>query len=529
MNVLQRKFKRAWEIYRENGWHGVWQHSRMQIYYFREIRNYRRWISQNKLEQAKLPAQIAEFAHKPLISIILPVYNVEEKWLRLCIESVLQQIYENWELCIADDKSPSPHIREILNEYAAKDERIKVIFREENGHISAASNTALSLANGEFCVLLDHDDELSADAFFYVVKELNDFPETAMIYSDEDMLDEKGTRYEPKFKPDWSPDLFYSLNLITHLSAYSTEILRKIGGFRIGLEGSQDYDLALRVIEEIDEKQIRHIPKILYHWRAIPGSVAFDSGEKSYAHERARIAIREHFARTKTNAKVENGWQTLHRVIYDLPENVRYEVIQTQNTTAENLNILTEKSVADVLIFVDENVQSIGDKALIELTRFAWQEKIGAVGGKLFDSKGEVCNSGILLGTKNIVGFAHQGFPKIHSGSFIRNQVVQNFSAVSGVLAVRRELFEKLGGFDAGNFQNGLFDIDFCLRLREQNYRIVFTPYAEFLQTGKTATEKVLSSNSAEFMNFNRKWQKIIEKDIYFNPNLSGERFEIRR
>ena len=180
----------------------------------------------------------------------------------------------------------------------------------------------MKIAIGEFCVLLDHDDELSEDALFYVAKEINDFPETEMIYSDEDLISAKGRRFEPKFKPDWSRDLFYSLNLITHLSAYKTEVLQKIGGFTIGLEGSQDYDLALRVIEEIPEKHIRHIPKILYHWRVIKGSVAYSGDEKPYAHDAARRAIGAHLERCGKKASVEQTIYNLHRVRYELPENL---------------------------------------------------------------------------------------------------------------------------------------------------------------------------------------------------------------
>jgi O-antigen biosynthesis protein len=291
MKILPPKVKKIFEIWQARGFAGISNRLREIARRRREERNYRRWIDINQITEktrAEIRNQIAAFAHKPLISIILPVYSVEEKWLRLCIESVLRQLYENWELCIADDKSPGAHVRRILEEYAARDNRVKVVFRETNGHISAASNSALELAAGEFCLLLDHDDELTEDALFYVAKELNEFPETAFVYSDEDMIDERGQRFYPKFKPDFSRDFFYSLNLITHLSAYRTEILRKIGGFRVGLEGSQDYDLALRFIEETGENRVRHIPKILYHWRAITGSVALSSDEKPYAHERAR-------------------------------------------------------------------------------------------------------------------------------------------------------------------------------------------------------------------------------------------------
>ncbi|MCA1625074.1 MAG: glycosyltransferase [Acidobacteria bacterium] len=323
MNVLRRKTRRAIEIWKMRGWLGVKEHTKQLYRKRREEKVYLKWIRKFDTltdgDREQIRQKIRGFKLKPLISVVMPIYNIEEKWLRLCIESVIKQLYGNWELCIADDHSPSPHVRKVLEEYAAKDKRIKVIFRAENGHISAASNSALELATGEFVALLDHDDELAEHALFYVAEEINRFPETEMIYSDEDMIGENGRRYEPKFKPDWSRDLFYSLNLITHLSVYRTEVLQRIGGFRAGLEGSQDYDLALRVIEQIPENHIRHIPKILYHWRAIRGSVAYSSEEKPYAHERAREAIRQHLERSEKKAIVRQTVYNLHRVQYELP------------------------------------------------------------------------------------------------------------------------------------------------------------------------------------------------------------------
>ncbi len=474
-------------------------------------------------KRSKILLEISEFSHKPLISILMPVYNVDEKWLRLCIESAFNQIYQNWELCIADDCSPKPHIRKVLEEYLTKDSRVKVVFREENGHISVASNSALELATGEFSVLLDHDDELSEDALFYVAKELNDFPQTAMIYSDEDMIDQRGNRFDPKFKPDWSPDLFLSLNMITHLSAYRTSVLRKIGGFELGAEGSQDYDLALRVTEEISEHQIRHIPRILYHWRAIPGSIAFAASEKTYAHERAREAIRRHLTRKNVEAEVSIGVWNFHRVKYFFPKNATFDVVSVKKDLASKFNFAAAKSRADVLIFVDSSIAIESRESLIELASHALRSEIGAVGGRICNPDSTVRNNGILIGINGLIGFSNRGLPKEFGGKFARNQVIQNFSAVSGVLAVRRELFEELGGFDDINFENGLFDVDFCLRLREKKYRIVFTPYAEFLQTNNSATENVLP-NSKEAKFFKTKWAKVIEYDPYFNQNLDRKR-----
>jgi glycosyltransferase involved in cell wall biosynthesis len=559
---LQRKIKKAARAWRSRGSQGLISLLEIQFRALKEKRKYQKWVRDfdtlSGEDREKIRQKIESFSQKPLISVILPVYNIEEKWLRLCVESVRKQLYANWELCIADDCSPSPHVRKILAEYAAQDERIKTVFREKNGHISAASNSALALASGEFSVLLDHDDELSEHALYYVAGELNRFPETAMIYSDEDLIDARGRRHEPKFKPDWSQDFIYSLNLITHLSAYRTEILRKIGGFRLGAEGSQDYDLALRVTERISPKQIRHIPQILYHWRAIQGSVALSGDEKPYAHERAREAIRAHLERAGKLAKVSQTFHNLHRVSYDLParlpevslittakdeKNLRnlatktdYENLEILSqavagqSSAAAFNHLAETARGEILVFLDGDFEPQNDGWLKELIGFAQQKEIGAVGAKIFNPNETIRHAGVVLGINNLIGFAHRGLPKNAASYLQRAHLVNNFSAVANVLAMRREVFELLEGFDAEKFPNGLFDVDFCLRLGEKNLRVVLTPYAELRQFSESSTEKILQPKEAvEIENFKTRWKDLIENDPFYNPNLSreNERFEI--
>lgn len=574
MNVWQRKTKRAIELWNEKGWRGIRWGFERHFESYREEKRYRKWIQKYDTltdeDRNKIRRRLANLSQKPLISLVMPVYNVEEKWLRLCIESVLKQLYENWEFCIADDSSPSPHIRRVLEEYAAKDKRIKITFRHENGHISAASNSALELADGEFVALLDHDDELAEHALYFVAEEINFFPETDMIYSDEDMIDEQGKRYAPKFKPDWSQDFFYSLNLITHLSVYRTSVLRKINGFRLGTEGSQDYDLALRVIEEIPETHIRHIPHILYHWRAIRGSVAFAADEKPYAHERARQVIREHFARRGIKASVTNGFYTLHRALYDLPKDTfvnlilladhntellrqtierilkttdyeNFELIvvgaKSQNpstnekvkfieseleTSASLLNFAAQKAKGEILIFLENGMLPVSNEWLKEMASHALQREIGAAGAKLVYKDETIRHGGIIIGGNDVIVFAHRDLPKEDAGNFARAQVINNFSAVSGVIAVSRRVFEEIKGFDEKNFADGLYDIDFCLRVREKNYRIVWTPYAQFVQMQDSTTEKVLTRrNAPEFMFFKKKWNYLVKSDPFYSPNFS--------
>jgi glycosyltransferase involved in cell wall biosynthesis len=288
-----------------------------------DLTSYEKWIEvYDRLTPERLRAQAEESArlpHRPLISILVPVYNTPERWLLKAVESVKNQSYPHWELCLADDASPQPHVRPLLERLAREDARIKVVFREKNGHISACSNSALELVTGEFVALLDHDDELTPHALFEVASLLNARPDTDYVYSDEDKIDEDGRRHEPYFKPDFLPDLFLAQNYTSHLSVYRTALVREVGGFRAGYEGSQDWDLALRVVDRSSPARIRHISKVLYHWRAIPGSTALLISEKNYPLEAARRALTDHFARLKQPVTLEHVPGDHWRVIHPLP------------------------------------------------------------------------------------------------------------------------------------------------------------------------------------------------------------------
>jgi len=274
-------------------------------YFTKEDVKYQKQVRKNRLNEKKiktLEKEIASFEFQPKISIVMPVYNVEQKWLEEAIGSVFLQVYQNWELCIADDASPSPHIKEVLDPFKDRDDRVKIKYLETNQGISGASNEALSLATGQYTALLDHDDVLSQDSLFEIVKLLNTHPEAELIYTDEDKLSMGGLHLRPVFKPDWDPDLFLTYNYICHLVVCKRELVERSGRFRPGFEGSQDYDLLLRLTEFTDK--IFHIPKVLYHWRMIPGSAAFVVDAKSKAFERAKRALEEALQRRGIQAEV---------------------------------------------------------------------------------------------------------------------------------------------------------------------------------------------------------------------------------
>lgn len=523
---------------------------------FGEKRKYSKWVKKygtlSEADRESLKSAVEVLAYRPLISIVLPVYNVEERWLRLCIESVLNQIYSRWQLCIADDCSPSKHVQSVLDEYARSDQRIRIVYGQVNGHISAASNSALELAEGDFTVLLDHDDELTEDALYWIADELNNCPGADLIYSDEDKIDEQGRRSEPKFKPDWSRDLFYSLNLVTHLSCFRTDILRKIGGFREGFEGSQDYDLVLRFTEQIPDSRIRHIPRVLYHWRAIGGSVALSGDEKPYAHERARAALREHFERTNIDARVEPAFQNMHRVRYALPDGLprvsvfvlggtdasshlarstEYEHCEfiSVGVAASELNFAAAGSVGEVLCFVRGDLMPENADWLRELVSHAIQPDIGAVGGKVLNKDRTIEYAGMVLRSESGTVSAHHGYPCDAAGNLSRLQLTGNFSAVSvSCMAVSRDKFDGANGFDGENLEKSLFDADLCLKLMAAGLRNVFTPYVSMISTDKNSWTQTTSS--AELQRFKEKWGALIMRDPFYNPNLlaTDGRFSIK-
>ena len=505
--------------------------------------SYQNWISKYDAMTDELitimSERVSDFPYKPVISVLMPTYKPDLVWLRQAIESVRGQVYPYWELCIADDGSSDPAVVEFLRRYQAMDARIRVEFRASNGHISAASNTALTLCSGEWIALMDHDDLLAENALFWVAAAINDNPAAMLIYSDEDKLDEAGVRRDPYFKPDWNPDLFYSQNLITHLGVYKTDRVKSIGGFTIGLEGAQDYDLALRYIEGIRGSEIIHIPRVLYHWRVHPQSTAKAGGDaKPYAMLAGQQALINHFARLNIRAQVE-FIEYGYRVHYELPEKLPLVslVIPTRNglkliqqcvesilkkTTYNNFEILIVDNGSDdkealryfqflqskglATVIRDDgpfNYAALNNKAvkvargeligllnndlevispdwLGEMVSIALQENVGAVGARLWYPDETLQHGGVILGIGGWAGHSHKGFLKGSPGYVGRMSLISGFSAVTGAcLVVRKDLYTKHGGLNEVDLKVSCNDVDLCLRLRESGLRNVWTPYAE--------------------------------------------------
>jgi glycosyltransferase involved in cell wall biosynthesis len=498
--------------------------------------DYETWL--RECERINPPAPPPQ--NGPLISVLMPVYNTPEKWLRLAIESVRRQTYANWELCIADDASTLPHVRKLLEKYRLADRRIKVVYREKNGHISAASNSALELCTGTFTALFDHDDELALHALSETTALIVANPDVKLIYSDEDKIDIQGRLMAPYFKPDWMPDLLCGQNYLSHLSVYQTDLLRAAQGFRAGYEGSQDWDLALRITEKLKPSQIYHIPKVLYHWRAIPGSTACSVSEKNYTVIAARKALESHLIRTQqAGAKIHEvigfNWRIQHPLPPSLPlvsiiiptrdrlelikacvESIQaktdypnYEILIADNDSTDRgtlewlhsingkdkitvlkypgifnfskiNNFAASKANGSILLFLNNDITTIHPCWLEELVSQACRPSVGCVGAMLYYPNNTVQHGGVILGIGGVANHAFLGNPRNSPGYFNRLRLVQNYSAVTGAcLTIRKSIFWEAKGFNGNDLSIAFNDIDLCLKVRQMGYWNVWTPFAE--------------------------------------------------
>jgi GT2 family glycosyltransferase len=499
------------------------------------------WQQENDLRRAdiaRLRDAAAVLAYRPLISVVMPTYNAPELYLRQAIESVITQVYENWELCIADDASTQPHVRAVLEEYVRADSRIKVDFRNTNGHIAHASNSALALASGEFIALFDHDDLLTPDALYENVRLLNAHPDADMIYSDEDKIDDKGHRSNPYFKPDWSPDSFLSRNYVSHLGVYRLSLVVDLDGFRPGFEGSQDYDLVLRIVERTH--RIHHIPRVLYHWRIHAASVASGVTVKNYAYEAAMRAIAEAMHRRGEPGRVEMlpNDPGNYTVRYDLKRDWKVSIIIPTRDHADDLerclssifakstyrnfevvvldngsveretvecfakwrgmepervkvvphnvpfnyseinNYAVRQSSGDVVLLLNNDTEVIMPDWIEAMLEQAQRPTIGCVGAKLLYEDGTIQHAGVVMRIGGVAGHSHRFYDGDEPGYFHVVRTVNNYSAVTAAcLMIRRELWDRVGGLEE-QLTVAFNDIDFCLRIRDAGFYNVYVPHA---------------------------------------------------
>jgi O-antigen biosynthesis protein len=550
--------------------------------------HYDSWFRQHRdagRDADRIRQSIDAFTWRPRVSFITPVYNTDPRWLRRLVDSVKAQTYHEWELCLADDGSTREGVSGLLDAVEREDARIKVVRLPQNAGISAASNAALAAATGEFVALVDHDDELAPDALFEVASLLNAHRDADVVYTDEDKLEFDGTHVEPYFKPDWSPEYLQSTMYIGHMTVYRRALVTGVGGFRPEFDGSQDYDLALRVTAQTD--RVHHIAKILYHWRKIPGSAAGDTTAKLWALNAARRALQDHVSKLSIPAAVEdqpgNGfWRVRYAIVGNplvtvvIPTDGRvvqgpggsrdlllqclrsiverttytnYELLVVDNgrlsphvldllsdvphrrlvyemTTpfnfAAKVNFAARHARGDHLLLLNDDTEVITGEWMTAMLEFSQQPQIGAVGGKLFYPDGRIQHVGVVLGIGGGACHVLAGQAGNSPGYFGSALVIRNYSAVTGACCMtRRAVFEEVGGFDE-RFALDFNDVDYCLRVRARGYRIVGTPFAQLYHfEGASFGSREHVVNPAEIKALSERWSTVIEADPYYNPNLT--------
>ncbi|MBX7156985.1 MAG: glycosyltransferase family 2 protein [Verrucomicrobiae bacterium] len=538
---------------------------------------YHRWWLKHQptlLELACYEKESRRFSYRPKISILFPVYRTPIQDLRAALNSVCHQIYDNWELVIVDDASGDEKLSQELKLWLEKERRFRVKTLEKNAGIAQASQQALTLATGEFVGLLDHDDVLEPHALYEVVKLLNRESNADIIYSDEDKINEQNELEKPHWKPDWSPDTLLSCNYLCHFTVLRKSLLNEIGGFRSGFDGAQDYDLFLRATEKTS--QIFHIPKILYHWRISPDSTASDTESKPYAALAGQRALTEACARRQIvgNVKVDfgtvyrvcrevnplkkvtiiipmrDGVELTHRCVESLAQKTNYPnyeivIVDNGSETAEAKdwlnsishrvlryekpfnysainNYAVEQTDGEWLLFLNNDTEIIEPDWLMAMVEQVQRPEIGAVGAQLLFPHSTIQHAGIVLG---LAGAANHPFAQEKPNHAREIRMIRNWSAVTGAcLMMRREVFQKVGGFDAQNFPIHYSDVDLCLRIRQAGFWIVCTPYAKLIHHESASRGYGALKNISQ--GFTQKWQALVENDPFYNPNLSRQKLD---
>ena len=498
--------------------------------------DYEQWYENHKALPEELEKQKNEkWKRKPLISVVVPVYNTPQVFLRQMIESVQNQSYSEWELCIGNASPENKEMKKILEEYK-NDARIKEVEIPENKGISQNTNRAMEIASGELIGLLDHDDLLAPNALYEIAKAVNEHLDAEVIYTDEDKVTtDLKEHFQPHLKPDFNLDLLRSNNYICHFFVASRDLIKRVGGFRPEFNGAQDYDLILRCTEQA--KQIVHIPKILYHWRVHKASTADNPASKMYAFDAGKRAIEEHLIRCRTKGTVQHTKDLgFYRVKYEICgeplvsiiipnkdqsealkkclDSIRektsyrnYEIIIVENNSEEPETFAFYKKIAgekikivtwegefnysainnfgvrhargDYLLLLNNDVEIINGDWLTEMLSHCQRKEVGIVGAKLYYPDNTIQHAGIIIGIGGVAGSVFVGLPRAFSGYLHKASIQLDLSAVTAAcMLVKRSVFEQVGGLEE-KLKVAFNDVDFCLRVREKGYLVVYDPYAE--------------------------------------------------
>ena len=520
---------------------------------------YEKWMENHKLDEENIEKQKnTKFEYNPKISIVVPMYNTKELFFEEIVNSLEKQTYSNWELCLADGSETENHD---LKKYYENDNRIKYKFLNSNNGISENTNEAIKFATGEYIGFLDHDDILSEDALFEIVRTINEDKKTDFIYTDEDKIDENYKRFEPYFKPDFSPETLECNNYITHFVVVKRELIDKVGMLDSRFNGAQDFDFVLRATEKAEK--IIHISKILYHWRVHRDSTANVADAKPYAYEAGIKVIEEHLKRTGKHGIVEYGQDVpgIYKIKFDINENPKvsilipnkdnicylktcidsilklttyknYEIViiennSTEKETFEYYEKIIENEKIKVLNYNNEfekdfnysslinfGVKNVDGEFILQLNNdtklltpdwlenfigYAQNKEIGAIGARLYYDDKTIQHAGIIIGLSGIAGNMLVNLPYGKHAYYGREAAIRNVSAVTGAcLFSRRELYEEVGYMDEENFKVAFNDVDFCLKLIEKGYRNIYNPYIELMHYESKSRGYEYSKEKAE-------------------------------
>lgn len=546
--------------------------------------DYEQWYENHKALPEELEKQKNEkWKRKPLISIVVPVYNTPQVFLRQMIESVQNQSYSEWELCIGNASPENKEMKKILEEYK-NDARIKEVEIPENKGISQNTNRAMEIASGELIGLLDHDDLLAPNALYEIAKAVNEHLDAEVIYTDEDKVTtDLKEHFQPHLKPDFNLDLLRSNNYICHFFVASCDLIKRVGGFRPEFNGAQDYDLILRCTEQA--KQIVHIPKILYHWRVHKASTADNPASKMYAFDAGKRAIEEQLIRCRTKGTVQHTKDLgFYRVKYEICgeplvsiiipnkdqsealkkclDSIRektsyrnYEIIIVENNSEEPETFAFYKKIAgekikivtwegefnysainnfgvrhargDYLLLLNNDVEIINGDWLTEMLSHCQRKEVGIVGAKLYYPDNTIQHAGIIIGIGGVAGSVFVGLPRAFSGYLHKASIQLDLSAVTAAcMLVKRSVFEQVGGLEE-KLKVAFNDVDFCLRVREKGYLVVYDPYAELYHyesktRGAEDTKEKIRRFQTEIEYMRSHWIGLLKKgDPYYNCNLS--------
>jgi len=554
---------------------------------------YRAWIAAydtlSDHDRDAIRAHIDRFAERPVISVVMTAWRSDPYLLHEAVASVRTQLYPHWELCIADDGSPGEETWRLLTELAADEPRIRIVRREANGGIAAATNSALALATGEFVAFLDHDDLLAERALYEVAAELDAHPDVQLIYSDEDKVDDQGRRSQPHHKTDWNAELMLGVNAVNHLTVVRRDLLTALGGLREGFDGAQDHDLVLRAAERATPAHIRHIPWVLYHWRWQGKQGSFSRARAAECAAAAARAVRQHLERTGQRATVEeidaaarwlrvrralpeprplvsvvvptrdrgdlvaqcaegvlkktayaplellivdNGSQepATHALFERLKADPRVRILDAPgpfNFSALN-NLAAAEARGEVLVLLNNDISMIGPRWLDEMVAQAIRPNVGAVGAKLYYPDDTLQHAGVVLGVgdvaERVAGHLYAGAGSNHPGYQGHLVLARNVSAVTAAcLAMRKDVYESVGGMDAENLPVAFNDVDLCLKVRVAGYDIVWTPHAELYHHESASRGSDLAPEAAarfqgEVRTMRERWAPVLDADPFYGP-----------